>query len=587
MQEKAATLVGETHESLSSLLCNDERDFLIRNNGHMVKVEELEGKYVGLYFSAHWCPPCRHFTPVLSEIYKKLLEKEDFEIVFISVDRDEKSFEEYHHTMPWLALPFSDKDTRKKLNQAFQVDGIPCLVVLDKEGRVITTEGVDIIGEYGVEGYPFTAERLDELRAKNEALRAAQTVESLLLSDERDFVLGHGGRKVPVAELVGKTVGLYFSAHWCGPCRNFTPQLVEIYNELLKRGEAFEIVFLSGDKGEKDFEEYYAGMPWLALPFGDNAEKNLSRYFRVQGIPTLIILSPEGKTIQTEAVGLIREYGIRAYPFTKERMDELEAEEKAKRDAQTLESLLVSDERDFVIKHGGAQVPVAELVGKTVALYFSAHWCPPCRGFTPKLVNVYNELKESGKAFEIIFISRDKDQEAFEDYYKSMPWLALPFGDKTKDDLSRLFRVRGIPSLAVVGPDGKTVTDNARSAVSSFGAKAYPFTDTHLEGLKNKIENEIKELAEKSPKEIRYSQHEHSLVLTQRRAFRCDGCNEGGVLWSYYCKDCDYDLHLTCALKEQQDLKQDKGQDTDAAIDENRKPAGVICDGDVCYKAKA
>jgi nucleoredoxin len=76
--------------------------------------------------------------------------------------------------------------------------------------------------------------------------------------------------------------------------------------------------------------------------------------------------------------------------------------------------------------------------------------------------------------------------------------------------------------------------------------------------------------------------------LTQRRVFRCDGCNEGGTAWSYYCEDCDYDLHLTCALKDQQDLgNQDKGQDTDAAMDENCKPAGVICDGDVCYKAEA
>jgi nucleoredoxin len=55
---------------------------------------------------------------------------------------------------------------------------------------------------------------------------------------------------------------------------------VEIYNELLKKGEAFEIVFLSRDEEEKDFEDYYASMPWLTLPFADNTEKNLSRYFR-------------------------------------------------------------------------------------------------------------------------------------------------------------------------------------------------------------------------------------------------------------------------------------------------------------------
>jgi len=166
-----------------------------------------------------------------------------------------------------------------------------------------------------------------------------------------------------------------------------------------------------------------------------------------------------------------------------------------------------------------------------------------------------------------------------------MPWLALPFGDKTRKDLLRHFRVRGIPTLIVVGPDGKTVTSNARSAVSTYGARAYPFTDAHFEKLKKEME----ELVEKSPKEIKYSQHEHPVVLTQRPVFVCDGCSKDGSAWSYYCKKCDYDLHLTCGLKGQQDLEnQDKGQegqDTAATVDENSKPAGVICDGDVCYKA--
>eukprot|EP00961_Rhodomonas_salina_P254156 3434805-Rhodomonas_salina.2 len=65
-----------------------------------------------------------------------------------------------------------------------------------------------------------------------------------------------------------------------------------------------------------------------------------------------------------------------------------------------------------------------------VGIYFSAHWCGPCRSFTPKLVAMYEELKAGGKKFEVIFVSSDKDQDAFDKYFGSMPWLALPFEDR-------------------------------------------------------------------------------------------------------------------------------------------------------------
>ena len=39
---------------------------------------------------------------------------------------------------------------------------------------------------------------------------------------------------------------------------------------------------------------------------------------------------------------------------------------------------------------------------QVVGLYFSAHWCPPCRGFTPKLAEVYTAIKGTGKSLEIL-----------------------------------------------------------------------------------------------------------------------------------------------------------------------------------------
>jgi len=62
--------------------------------------------------------------------------------------------------------------------------------------------------------------------------------------------------------------GLYFSAHWCPPCRGFTPELDKFYKQIKKKvGDMFEIVFVSSDRSEEEWKNYFAEMPWLAIPF--------------------------------------------------------------------------------------------------------------------------------------------------------------------------------------------------------------------------------------------------------------------------------------------------------------------------------
>jgi len=93
--------------------------------------------YLGLYFSAHWCPPCRHFTPELSRWFTGG-GSEGIDIVFISSDNDQTSFDEYFASMPWHALPYSEADNTA-LRDKYKVQGIPTLVVLSSEtGELIT-----------------------------------------------------------------------------------------------------------------------------------------------------------------------------------------------------------------------------------------------------------------------------------------------------------------------------------------------------------------------------------------------------------------------------------------------------------------
>jgi nucleoredoxin len=96
-----------------------------------------------------------------------------------------------------------------------------------------------------------------------------------------------------------KIYGLYFSAHWCGPCRQFTPKLVEYYNKILGEHPEFEIIFVSSDKSADAMASYMyeAGMPWPAVEFGKLANVPTLKKYAGDGIPDLVIVDTTGKVL--------------------------------------------------------------------------------------------------------------------------------------------------------------------------------------------------------------------------------------------------------------------------------------------------
>ena len=114
----------------------------------------------------------------------------------------------------------------------------------------------------------------------------------------------------------------------------------------------------------------------------------------------------------------------------------------------------------------GKEVSKKLLGGKTIGIYFSAHWCPPCRSFTPKLVKFRDANK---KDFEVVFVSSDKSPKAQMDYMKGskMKWYTMPHRSDAANALSKKYAVRGIPALVIVSPDGKTITKDGRRDVAS------------------------------------------------------------------------------------------------------------------------
>lgn len=115
----------------------------------------------------------------------------------MSSDEDVHAFDAYRSCMPWPAIPFSDLEMRKELNLRFGIEGIPALILIQPDNHrkggddAVVYNGVELIYRHGIEAFPFTKERLEELQKIEMEKHEKQTLKDVLTRRDRDFVLGH------------------------------------------------------------------------------------------------------------------------------------------------------------------------------------------------------------------------------------------------------------------------------------------------------------------------------------------------------------------------------------------------------------
>jgi nucleoredoxin len=119
----------------------------------------------------------------------------------VSLDRDEASFRDHFQGMSWLAVPFDAAGLlRQKLCARFAIERIPALIPLSasatpSSGLGCGEDAVRLVGEYGVDAYPFSAQRRRELESMDDARRGGRFQE-LLGCAERDYVISADDIKV-------------------------------------------------------------------------------------------------------------------------------------------------------------------------------------------------------------------------------------------------------------------------------------------------------------------------------------------------------------------------------------------------------
>ena len=126
-----------------------------------------------------------------------------------------------------------------------------------------------------------------------------------------------------------------------------------------------------------------------------------------------------------------------------------------------------------LIRADGSEIKTSDIstdTGSVLGLFFSGHWSPTCRKFTPQLADVYENLKKAGQNFEVVFISSKSDtsRDEFETYLKEMPWIAIPFENKKMmeacevryDVYLDVYDVYFSPCLVLIEPETGNIISN-------------------------------------------------------------------------------------------------------------------------------
>jgi thiol-disulfide isomerase/thioredoxin len=99
------------------------------------KLSDLKSKYTVVVFGASWCLQCPQELSKISGLYKKWKEQ-SVEVVFISLDEDEKLFKSFASVFPFISICDYQK-WESPIAQTYHVFATPTIYLLDNKREIL------------------------------------------------------------------------------------------------------------------------------------------------------------------------------------------------------------------------------------------------------------------------------------------------------------------------------------------------------------------------------------------------------------------------------------------------------------------
>ncbi|GLJ51126.1 hypothetical protein SUGI_1088340 [Cryptomeria japonica] len=154
-------------ELLRELLVTEKTDYLLLKENLQVKVADLQGKLILLLVTD--LDENQVIASAVKEMYLKMQESHDhlLQVVWVPIPwYNNSSWEEFERAAanaPWPVVPnpWLIKERIKSLIGEWTQ--IPCICVVDEKGRISNKDAMATIDRWGVEAYPFSQGREEEL----------------------------------------------------------------------------------------------------------------------------------------------------------------------------------------------------------------------------------------------------------------------------------------------------------------------------------------------------------------------------------------------------------------------------------------